>query len=102
MQLEFPTLVLLNQRHGIAQYRHHSQTQQIDLDDLHVGTVLSHCTMTRPGILAFSSGATESSWPAQITIPPLCCPKWRGRSCKPLTNSKNLRTRGCCKSMPAS
>ena len=42
---------------------------------------LSHCTTTRPGMLAFSSGTQASSCPWQITIPPECCPRCRGRSC---------------------
>ena len=29
---------------------------------------------------AGSSGTISSSGPAAITIPPLCCPRWRGRS----------------------
>ena len=41
---------------------------------------LSHCTTTRPGIAAGSSGTTSSSRPAAITMPPECWPRWRGRS----------------------
>ena len=40
---------------------------------------LSHCTTTRPGIAAGSSGTTSSSRPAAITMPPECWPRWRGR-----------------------
>ena len=42
---------------------------------------LSHCTTTRPGMVAGSSGTTESSCPWQITMPPECWPRCRGRSC---------------------
>ena len=42
---------------------------------------LSHCTTTRPGMVAGSSGTTESSCPWQMTMPPECWPRWRGRSC---------------------
>ena len=41
---------------------------------------LSHWMTTRPGMVAGSSGTTESSWPSQITMPPECWPRWRGRS----------------------
>ena len=41
---------------------------------------LSHCMTTRPGMVAGSSGTTESSWPWQMTMPPECWPRWRGRS----------------------
>ena len=41
---------------------------------------LSHWTTTRPGMVAGSSGTTSSSRPAQITMPPECWPRWRGRS----------------------
>ena len=40
---------------------------------------LSHCTTTRPGMLAGSSGTTSSRRPAAITMPPECWPRWRGR-----------------------
>ena len=40
---------------------------------------LSHCTTTRPGIEAGSSGTTASSRPAAMTMPPECWPRWRGR-----------------------
>ena len=63
---------------------------------------LSHCTTTRPGMVAGSSGTTESSWPWQITMPPECWPRWRGRSCAMRYSSKNLRTRGWLRSKPAS
>ena len=63
---------------------------------------LSHCTTTRPGMVAGSSGTTESSWPWQITMPPECWPRWRGRSCAMRYSSKNLRTRGWFRSRPAS
>ena len=36
---------------------------------------LSHCTTTRPGMVAGSSGTTESSAPWQITMPPECWPE---------------------------
>ena len=42
---------------------------------------LSHCTTTRPGMLAFSRGTTASRRPWQTTIPPECWPRWRGKSC---------------------
>ena len=42
---------------------------------------LSHCTTTRPGMLAFSSGTHASRWPWQMTMPPECWPRCRGRSC---------------------
>ena len=45
---------------------------------------LSHWTTTRPGMVAGSSGTTESSCPWQITMPPECWPRWRGRSCDSL------------------
>ena len=32
-------------------------------------------------MVAGSSGTTESSWPWQITMPPECWPRCRGRSC---------------------
>ena len=63
---------------------------------------LSHCTTTRPGIVAGSSGTTESSCPWHTTIPPECCPRWRGKSCTAWQSSKNLRIRRCCRSRPAS
>ena len=55
---------------------------------------LSHCTTTRPGMVAGSSGTTESSCPWQITMPPECWPRCRGRSCTALYSSRNLRMRG--------
>ena len=63
---------------------------------------LSHCTTTRPGMVAGSSGTTESSCPWQITMPPECCPRCRGRSCTARHSSRNLRMRGCRRSKPAS
>ena len=36
---------------------------------------LSHCTTTRPGMLAFSSGTTDRGAPWQITMPPECWPE---------------------------
>ncbi len=63
---------------------------------------LSHCTTTRPGMEAGSSGTTESRRPSQITMPPECCPKCRGRSCTARHNSKYFRIRGCARSRPAS
>ena len=54
---------------------------------------LSHCTTTRPGMLAFSSGTTASSRPWQITMPPECWPRWRGRSCISRQSRANSRTR---------
>ena len=63
---------------------------------------LSHCTTTRPGMVAGSSGTTESSCPWQITMPPECWPRWRGRSCTAMQSSKNLRRRGWLRSRPAS
>src|SRR5690348_11730185 len=42
---------------------------------------LSHCTTTRPGIVAGSSGTTESRAPWAITMPPECWDRCRGRSC---------------------
>ena len=59
---------------------------------------LSHCTTTRPGMVAGSSGTTESSWPWQITMPPECWPRCRGRSCTAWYSSRNLRTRGLFRS----
>ena len=40
---------------------------------------LSHCTTTRPGMEAGSSGTTSSRRPAAMTMPPECWPRWRGR-----------------------
>lgn len=61
---------------------------------------LSHWTTTRPGILAFSSGTTASSWPRQMTMPPECCPRWRGRSWICPQSDAKSRTRGEVKSRP--
>ena len=63
---------------------------------------LSHCTTTRPGMVAGSSGTTESSCPWHTTMPPECWPRWRGKSCTAWQSSKNLRIRRCCRSRPAS
>ena len=63
---------------------------------------LSHCTTTRPGMVAGSSGTTVSKLPWHTTMPPECCPRCRGRSCSPTTSSRNLRILGFCKSSPAS
>src|SRR5579883_3281837 len=52
---------------------------------------LSHCTTTRPGMVAGSSGTTESSCPWQTTMPPECWPRWRGKSCTARHSSRNLR-----------
>ena len=41
---------------------------------------LSHWMTTRSGMLAFSSGTTSSSRPWQMTMPPECWPRCRGRS----------------------
>ena len=41
---------------------------------------LSHWMTTRSGMLAFSSGTTSSRRPWQMTMPPECWPRWRGRS----------------------
>ena len=45
-------------------------------------------------MLAFSSGTHASSCPWQITIPPECWPRWRGRSCISPHSRANSRTRG--------
>jgi hypothetical protein len=63
---------------------------------------LSHCTTTRPGMEAGSSGTTQSRPPSQITMPPECRPKCRSRSWAARHSSKHLRIRGCLRSSPAS
>ncbi len=55
---------------------------------------LSHCTTTRPGIEAGSSGTTSSSRPAAITMPPECWPRWRGRLWMRVQWSAKSRERG--------
>ena len=52
---------------------------------------LSHCTTTRPGMVAGSSGTTSSSAPWAMTMPPECWPRWRGRS----WISPNRRAKSC-------
>ena len=54
---------------------------------------LSHCTTTRPGMLAFSSGTTDDSSPWHTTMPPECWPRCRGRSCICCHSRTNCRTR---------
>src|SRR5258708_5369249 len=49
---------------------------------------LSHCTTTRPGIVAGSSGTTESRAPSEITMPPECWLRWRGKSCSAMQSSR--------------
>ncbi len=42
-------------------------------------SLLSHCRTERPGIRAFSRGTNRSRPSVLSTIPPECCPRWRGR-----------------------
>ena len=63
---------------------------------------LSHCTTTRPGMLAFSSGTTDDKSPWHTTMPPECWPRWRGRSCICRHSSAKCRTRGASPAMPTS
>ena len=44
-------------------------------------SLLSHCSTLRPGIRAFSSGTYWERFPALSTMPPECCPRWRGSPC---------------------
>ena len=63
---------------------------------------LSHWMTTRSGIEAFSSGTTSSRRPWQITMPPECWPRCRGRSwicCHSVPNSWIV---GSAPSMPTS
>ena len=50
---------------------------------------------------AGSMGTTALSWPAQITMPPECCPRWRGISCMRSQISRYLAIRRCWMSKPA-
>ena len=51
----------------LLQHRHHAEAEQIDFQiPRSAQSSLSHCTTTRPGIEAFSSGTTSSSRPWQI------------------------------------
>ena len=40
---------------------------------------LSHCTTLRSGMAAFSIGTRRESLPREITKPPGCCDRWRGK-----------------------
>ena len=63
---------------------------------------LSHWTTTRPGMLAGSSGTTSSRRPAQITMPPECWPRWRGRFSSWVATWASRRVRGSLGGKPAS
>ncbi len=63
---------------------------------------LSHWITERPGIVAGSSGTTASSRPRQITMPPECWPRWRGRSWMAVHSRAKCWMRGSAGSEPAS
>lgn len=63
---------------------------------------LSHCTTERPGMVAGSSGTRPSSRPAQMTMPPECWPRWRGRSWMAVQKRAKWRMTGVPGSQPAS
>lgn len=62
---------------------------------------LSHCTTTRPCIVAGSSGTTESRAPWQMTMPPEWWDRCRGRSCNRTHRSRYFAIRFCVRSSPA-
>ena len=62
---------------------------------------LSHCTITRPGMLAGSSGTTSSRRPAAITMPPECCPRCRGKFKSSVAISASRRVRCSVTGKPA-
>ena len=51
----------------------------------------------RPGMVAGSSGTTASSRPWQITMPPECWPRWRGRSWMADQSAAKTCMRGCAR-----
>src|SRR6185436_6647935 len=55
-----------------------------------------------PGIAAFSVGTSRDSGPREITKPPTCCDRWRGKPASALVNAISLRITGECGSKPAS
>ncbi len=63
---------------------------------------MSHWITVRSGIAAFSMGTSSSSGPREITKPPVCCDRWRG---KPISSRVSASTRamaGFAVSKPAS
>jgi FdrA protein len=43
------------------------------------GVGLGFATVVRPGIAAFSIGTSSQSGPREMTKPPVCCERWRGK-----------------------
>ena len=64
-------------------------------------SLLSHCRTERPGIRAFSSGTNRSRPSVLSTIPPECCPRWRGRPRTLPQVSMSARSLGCASATPA-
>jgi len=70
-QIDLFFVVFRNQFEALFQNCHHSEAEQVHFTiPMSAQSSLSHCTTTRPGIVAGSSGTTESSCPWQITMPP--------------------------------
>ena len=62
---------------------------------------LSHCTTRRSAIVAGSMGTISSRRPAEMTTPPVCCPRCLGRPRTRSTRSSSAAMRGAAGSTPA-
>ena len=97
----------------ILQHRHHPEPEQIDLDEPHVGAVvlvpLDDDAVGHAGVLERHDSSRR---PWQMTMPPECWPRWRGRSwmrCQSRPNScivwiagRRCRPRaGCARASPS-
>ena len=50
---------------------------------------LFHSITVRSGMAAFSMGTSSHSGPRVITMPPVCCDRWRGKPINWSTSSTN-------------
>ena len=80
-EIDILAIVRADDLDGFFEHRHHPKAEQIHFDDAHIGAIFfiplhHHAAGHGRGL----DGTTESSCPAQITMPPECWPRWRGRS----------------------
>ena len=79
-------IVTIDEFERVFEHGHHSEAEQIDFHDLHVGAVVFvplHDNPVRHAGRFQRDDGIERPW--QITMPPECWPRWRGKSCKPTT-----------------
>ena len=63
---------------------------------------LSHWMTLRSGMAAFSIGTSCASGPREITKPPTCCDRWRGKPRRAFASAIRRRITGLAGSKPAS